>query len=159
MKRALETVLIAALTRRLVIGQRGKMPWQLPEELRLFRTLTWGHSLIMGRKTFAAIGRPLAGRRNIVLSTSLAPRPDLLVCRSLEEALAAAAPGMTRCFIIGGAQVYRQALPLAETMYLSWVRGDFAGDTYFPAFDPRPWQVTAATEHPGFRHVVYRRRS
>jgi dihydrofolate reductase len=152
-----ERILCAAMTRRLVIGDRGPLPWHLPAELRLFRALTWGHSLIMGRSTFAAIGRPLPGRRNVVLSRSLPSRPGIIVCRSLEEALAAAAAGMEKLFFIGGAQIYRQALPLVETMHISWVRGDFSGEVRFPPFDPRPWQVVAATEHPGFRHVVYRR--
>ena len=152
-----EKILCAAMTRRLVIGDRGRLPWHIPEELRLFRTLTWGHSLIMGRATFSAIGRPLPGRRNVVLSRSLASTPGILVCTSLEEALEVAARGMRRVFFIGGADIYRLALPRVDTLRISWIRGDFPGDTQFPTFDPRSWQVAEATEHPGFRHVVYRR--
>ena len=155
---AAELLLCAATTRQWVIGCQGRLPWHLPEELQLFRELTWGHSLIMGRETFAAIGRPLPGRRNVVLSSSLAEQPGIVVCRSLTEALAAAQTGKDKVFFIGGAQVFRQALPLVATLHISWIRGNFPGDTLFPPFDPRNWQVRAASEHPGFRHVVYRRR-
>lgn len=153
----IELGLVAALTRHRVLGHRGALPWHLPEDLRLFRRLTWGHSVIMGRRTFDAIGHPLPGRRNIVLSRTLEALPGVLVCRSLDQALAAATADRGRAFVIGGAEIYRQALPLADTMELSWVRGDFPGDTFFPPFDPRRWQVAAASEHLGFRHVRYRR--
>ena len=155
---AAELLLCAAMTRQWVIGGQGRLPWHLPEELQLFRALTWGHSLIMGRETFAAIGRPLPGRRNVVLSSSLAAQPGIVVCRSLTEALMAAQTGMDKVFFIGGAQVFRQALPLVETLHISWIRGNFPGDVFFPPFDPDAWQVNTASEHPGFRHVVYRRR-
>ncbi len=133
-----EKILCAAMTRRLVIGDHGRLPWHLPAELQLFRALTWGHSLIMGRSTFAAIGRPLPGRRNVVLSRSLPSRPGIVVCRSLEEALAAASTGMEKLFFIGGAQIYRQALPLAATMHISWIHGDFPGEVRFPPSIPVP---------------------
>ena len=153
-----EMILCAAMTRQWVIGRQGRLPWHLPEELQFFRALTWGHSLIMGRETFAAIGRPLPGRRNVVLSTTLAEQPGIVVCRGLGDALLQAKTGMEKVFFIGGAQVFRQALPLVETLHISWIRGDFPGDTVFPSVDPRTWQVSTASEHPGFRHVVYRRR-
>jgi len=153
-----EKVLCAALTRRRVIGDQGRLPWHIPEELQLFRSLTWGHSLIMGRKTFEAIGRPLPGRRNVVLSRSLAPTPGVLVASSLEEALALAAKGMRRLFFIGGAELYDQALTLADSLHISWIRADVPGDTRFPALEPGAWQVLQVTEYRDFRHVVYRRR-
>ena len=158
-EKAVGKFLCAAMTRRMVIGDQGRLPWHLPTELQLFRALTWGHSLIMGRRTFVAIGRPLPGRRNVVVSRNLPAQPGIVVCRSLEEAVEVATAGMTKLFFIGGVQIYRQALPQVETMHISWVRGDFPGDTRFPPFDPRLWQVAAATEHPGFRHVVYQRRN
>ncbi|AMV71662.1 dihydrofolate reductase [Desulfuromonas carbonis] len=153
-----EKVLCAAMTRRRVIGDCGRLPWHLPEELDLFRTLTWGHSLIMGRKTFEAIGRPLPGRRNVVLSRSLTSTPGVLVCHRMEEAVALAAEGMRRLFFIGGADLYRQALSRVDTLHISWVRADYPGDTYFPDFERGVWQVVQVTEHRHFRHVIYRRR-
>ncbi len=156
--RGVERVLCAAMTRRWVIGDKGRMPWHIPEELQLFRTLTWGHSLIMGRKTFEAIGRPLPGRRNVVLSRSLAPTPGVLVCTRLEEALAVAAKGMRRLFFIGGADLYSQALSRADSLHISWIRADYPGDTRFSDLEPGAWQVVQVTEYRDFRHVVYRRR-
>lgn len=153
----IEKALCVAMTRQLVMGNQGRLPWNLPEELKLFRELTWGHSVIMGRGTFTAIGHPLPGRRNVILSSTLAPQPGTVVCRNLEEALTVAAAGMTRIFFIGGAEIYRQALPRVDTLYISWIRGDFPGDIHFPPFDPRPWRVRAVSEHPGFRQVIYER--
>ena len=152
-----EKIILAAMTRDLVIGANGGLPWHIPEELRLFRELTWGHSLILGRRTFEAIGGPLPGRRNIVLSRTLARQPGIEVCRSLETALAIAAAGMSRLFFIGGGEIYRQALPLADRLQISWIRGDYSGQEYFPPINGRDWQVLSVSDRGPFRHVSYRR--
>ena len=147
---------VAAMTRTWVIGQQEQLPWHLPEELRFFRDLTLGHTLVMGRKTFEAIGRPLPGRRTLVLSRTLQPRPGLTVCRSMAEGLAEAAGD--RLFLVGGVRVYRQGLELADYLHISWVRGHYAGDIRFPPLHPGTWQVDRVEDHGTFRYVGYRRR-
>jgi dihydrofolate reductase len=131
--------LIVAAAENDVIGRAGRLPWRLPADLRHFKQLTMGHHLIMGRKTFESIGRPLPGRTSIVLSRRQDfPAPEVLLAGSLDEALRRAG-GDGEVFIVGGADVYRQALPLADRIYLTRVHADIAGDTYFPALPPGQW--------------------
>ena len=137
--------IIAALAQRRVIGRNNSLPWRLPADLRHFRRITLGHAVIMGRKNYESIGRPLPERLNIVLSTDPDyPAPGCRVVTSLTEALDAAA-GDPEIFIIGGAQVYAQALPLAARMYLTLIDGVFDGDTWFPEYDAREWQEITRT--------------
>lgn len=124
--------IIAAMAENRVIGREGAMPWDLPEDRRRFREITWGHPIIMGRKTFDSIGRPLPGRKNIVLTR----QPDFraegcLVLHDMRSALEACA-GSDEVFIIGGGELYREALPLSERIYLTVVHGEFEGDVLFP---------------------------
>lgn len=140
--------LIAAMAENRVIGRDGALPWHLPADLARFKALTLGHPVIMGRKTFAAIGRPLPGRLNIVLSRQPAFRPaGVLVARSLAEALQLAA-GAVEVFICGGGQLYREALPLAERVYLTIVHRAYPGDTVFPEL-PADFVATDRREEPG----------
>jgi len=131
--------IIAALARNRVIGHQGTMPWRLPAELRYFRSRTLGKPVVMGRRTFESIGRPLPGRQNIVVTRNPQYHPEgVQVVRSLEGALdlAAAAPEV---MIIGGAQLYRQALPRAQRLYLTHIDAELEGDTHFPRWDPGQW--------------------
>lgn len=140
--------LIAAMAENRVIGRDGALPWHLPADLARFKALTLGHPVIMGRKTFAAIGRPLPGRLNIVLSRQPAFRPaGVLVARSLAEALQLAA-GAVEVFICGGGQLYREALPLAERIYLTIINREYPGDTVFPDV-PGDFMETDRREEPG----------
>ena len=124
--------LIAAMAKNRVIGRGAAIPWHLPEDLRRFRELTWGHVLIMGRKTFESIGRPLPGRRTIILTRQLDYRVEgCQVARDLEEALAACA-GEAEVFVCGGGEVYRQALNIADRIYLTILCREIAGDVVFP---------------------------
>jgi len=124
--------IIAAMTDDRVIGRGGAIPWEIPADRRRFRELTMGHTVIMGRKTFESIGSPLPGRINIVLSRDEAFRADgCSVARSLEVALLACA-GAGEVFICGGEELYRQALPLAEMIFLTVVHQDCDGDAFFP---------------------------
>lgn len=122
-----------------VIGNAGKLPWHIPEDLKRFRALTMGHPIIMGKNTFLSIGRVLPGRTNIVLSD--APwndAPDgVVVARSLEDALekAKSAPGSEEIFVIGGGMVYREVLSVADRLYVTLVRGTFTGDVFFPEYE------------------------
>jgi dihydrofolate reductase len=142
--------LIAALDEEGVIGKEGRVPWRLPADLRLFRQLTMGHHLIVGRTTYESIGRPLPGRMMIVLST----RPDYRAegCQtaaSLRQALdMAGAAGEDEVFIGGGAEVYAQALPISDRFYLSRVHASVAGDTRFPLYDPNGWREELRHTYP-----------
>ncbi len=151
-------IIIVAMTEQFLIGAAGDIPWQIPEDLRLFRELTTGHTLIMGRHTFASIGRPLPDRRTIVVSRRLPKTPDIEICRDLASAVQLAESYGEKIFFAGGVGIYRDALPLADLMRISWVKGEYTGDTYFPAFDAEQWQVVSEEDHGEFRHVLYRRR-
>lgn len=142
--------LIAAVAKNGVIGAGNSLPWRLPEDLKRFKALTLGHPIVMGRKTWESLGRPLPGRTNIVVSRNA----DFAAAGaqrvgSLAEALtAAAATDSDEVFIIGGAEIYRQALPLAQRLQLTEIDQDFAGDVHFPTVDPALWRETAREAHP-----------
>jgi dihydrofolate reductase len=139
--------LIVAMDPNRVIGNEGKLPWHLPAELQRFKALTMGHHLIMGRKTWQSIGRPLPGRTSIVLTRDPAYRaPGALVATSLEAALALAAPD-AEPFIIGGAQVFRDALPLAHRIYLTRVQREYHGDVFFPTLALDEWSCAHHEAH------------
>ncbi len=128
-----------------VIGDQGKMPWHLSEDLRRFRAITWGKPVIMGRYTYEAIGRPLPGRHNIVLTRSKHFRLDgCTLANSLEEGLALA--NSQECMIIGGATLYEAAFPLATRLYLTIIDADYSGDTFFPPWNQNEWRETERLE-------------
>jgi dihydrofolate reductase len=132
--------IIAAVARNGVIGRRNRMPWHLPEDLKRFKRLTLGHAVIMGRRTFESIGKPLAGRSNIVVTRSPDwTRPGCHAARSLEAALAAV-HDREDAFVIGGAEIYALAFPLARRLYMTEIERDFEGDAFFPQFDRSRWR-------------------
>jgi dihydrofolate reductase len=139
--------IIAALARNRAIGRDNAMPWRLPEDLKRFKSLTTGHTVIMGRKTFESIGSPLLGRDNIVITRS--PdwfRPGCLVAHSLEAALAAV--GESRdAFVIGGAEIYALALPHAARLHMTEIERDFDGDAFFPEYDRSLWREVSRERH------------
>jgi len=147
--------LVAAMTDNGVIGRRGEIPWQLPAELQLFRQLTMGGTLIMGRKTFTSLPAPLPGRINLVVSRHLQSAPGRTVCSSLQTALQLAAALPRAVFIVGGAQLYRQALPRCGKMVLSWIEGQPQGDTFFPAIEWSEWKIEREESYSGFRRCFY----
>jgi len=132
--------LIAAMATNRAIGLNGEMPWHLPGELQHFKKTTMGKAIVMGRKTWQSIGRPLPGRQNIILSRDahfLAPGCD--VVSSLDEALKKAKGDDV--MIIGGGVIYEQAMPLANRMILTLIEAEFEADTWFPAWDPAEWKI------------------
>ncbi len=151
-------ILIVAMTRDLLIGAAGRIPWHIPEELKLFRRLTSGHTLIMGRHTFVSIGRALPDRRTIVVSRTLQAAPGCEVCSNLSDALALAEWYGRKIFFAGGVEIYRRALPLVDQLSISWIRGEYSGDTYFPEYDPQQWQQVEEQDYASFRHVLYCRK-
>ncbi|HWW21526.1 MAG TPA: dihydrofolate reductase [Steroidobacteraceae bacterium] len=139
--------LVVAVADNGVIGRDGKLPWRLPDDMKHFRNLTLGKPLLMGRRTFESIGRPLSGRRNLVLShTAMVPLAEVETVRSLEQALALI--GEQELCVIGGAAVFALALPSASCIYLTRVHGRPEGDTRFPLSALREWQEIERSEHP-----------
>lgn len=151
-----EVCLIAAMAENRVIGRGGGLPWRLPDDLKHFKRLTVDHTVIMGRKTFDEIRHPLANRRNVVISRNPAFRPPgATVVPSLAEALALGATER-EVFVIGGGEIYRQALPLADRIYLTVVHGLVEGDTWFPAFETTAgWVLEEETPHPADDRHAY----
>ncbi len=155
--RSPEKYIIVAMTRDRVIGMDNQMPWHLPEDLKLFKKLTAGNTVIMGRKTYESIGKPLPNRSNIVVSRSQMDIPGVVVCPSMAQALNKAEEYGQKIFFIGGAEIYRQALPLADCLYISWLKQDYPGDTKFPEFNETEWEMLSETEYPEFSNVLYKR--
>ena len=130
--------IIVAIAENGVIGDKNALLWSIKEDMRHFRTITTGHPVIMGRKTFESIGRPLPKRTNVVITRGDTTFEGCEVAHSLEEALAMF-PAEEEIFIIGGAQIYAQALPLADKLYLTIVHRNYEGDTSFPDIDMSEW--------------------
>jgi dihydrofolate reductase len=142
--------LIAALDEQCGIGRAGGLPWHLRDDLKRFKALTLRHYLILGRKTFASIGRPLPGRRMVVVTRNMQYRAEgCQVAFSLPDALALAeAGGEQEVFIGGGGEIFAQALPLADQMHLTQVHAHTDCDVFFPEYDPREWMETECIFHP-----------
>ena len=163
--------LVVAMGANGVIGQQGAMPWRLSTDMKRFRAITMGCPVVMGRKTFASIGKALAGRANIVMTRDPAfQAPDVTLAGDFDQALdlarrQAAADGVESIFVIGGGQVYAQALPHADRLHVTHVGANPAGDTFFPRIDPAEWEEETAQNYPAgakdsaaTRYVIYRRR-
>jgi dihydrofolate reductase len=154
--------LVAAIAKNGVIGAAGRLPWHLPEDLRHFRRLTFGHPVIMGRRTWESLGKPLPGRENIVVTRRAGfEAPGASVAASLAAAIALCA-GEPVAFVIGGAELYAAALPLADGLVLTEIDREFAGDTVFPAWDRGAWRATQREPHTSaegmrFDFVLYER--
>lgn len=163
--------MIAAVGDNGIIGSDGAIPWRLPTDFAHFKRTTMGKPLIMGRRTFESIGKPLPGRTNIVVTRQSGYQPDgVLVFHSLAGALdhaqqIAAADGVNEVVIGGGGEIYREAMPLAERLYVTHVAVSPSGDARFPLIDPKQWEVEAEPElfrterdSADFTVKVYRRR-
>ena len=139
--------IIAAMAKNRVIGADNAIPWHLPGELKMFKTITMGHHIVMGRNTWESIGRLLPGRTTVVVTR----QPDYklagaIVASTLDDAIAACGND-DEIFVIGGAQLYAAALPRANRIYLTEVDAEVDGDTYMPAIDPGQWRAGAVTGH------------
>lgn len=141
--------LIVAMAADQIIGYENKMPWHLPADFAWFKKHTLNKPVIMGRKTYQSIGRPLTERKNIVVSQSLTHfnNDKVIVATSLEQAIASAGD-VPEIMIIGGGEIYRQALPLAQRLYLTHIDITIAGDTRFPDFMPDEWQLVDSSFYP-----------
>ena len=137
--------IIVAVAENGIIGDKNALLWNIKEDMRRFRTTTTGHPVVMGRKTFESIGRPLPKRTNVVITRGDGEFEGCLVAHSIEEAVKMFSPN-EEVFIIGGAQIYSQALPLADKLYLTVVHRNYEGDTSFPEIDYSEWQEVAREE-------------
>lgn len=147
--------IVVAVAENGIIGRDNALPWHLPEDLRRFKAVTMGKPIVMGRRTFESIGRVLPGRPHLVLSRSRDIRvPGVKVVGSLEEALQAAGP-VEEIAVIGGADVFKAALPLADRIYLTRVHANVEGDVRFPALEASEWREVERTEHPADERHAY----
>lgn len=136
------SIIVAMATNR-TIGINNTLPWRCPEDLKHFKSLTMGHHIIMGRKTFDSIGKPLPGRTTVVVTRNTGLQIDgCIMAHSLQQAIDACA-GDNEIFVVGGADLYAQALPLARTLYVTEIRQDVQGDAHFPEFDKNLWREVA----------------
>ena len=160
--------LIVAVSRNGVIGIDNQLPWHLPEDLKYFKSVTMGKPIIMGRKTYDSIGRPLPGRTNIVITRDSSWQAEgVEVARTLAQAmtlgqLACAQADVDEAMVIGGEQIYRMTLPAADRLYLTEVQAEVEGDAFFPEFDVKDWhqvseQLPEVTDTHPYRFVVLER--
>lgn len=168
----MKIALVVAIAENGVIGSKGGLPWRLSTDLKRFKATTMGKPILMGRKTWESIGRPLPGRRNIVITRDRNYKAEgAEVVGSLDEALelvrnqAEGSAQPDEISIIGGGEIYREIMPLADRLYVTHVLANVHGDTYFPEIDPGIWQPVRSEEVPAgekdiypTRHVVYERR-
>jgi len=157
----MELIIIAAMAANRVIGFHNTIPWRIPEDMAHFKATTMGHPLIMGRKTYASIGQPLPGRRIIVVSRNprFRAQPNCTVVASLTAAIDCCADA-DKAFVAGGEQIYRAALPLAQTLILTVIGHDYVGDAFFPDFSGYPFVLIDRRDLPAALPVVietYRR--
>jgi dihydrofolate reductase len=153
--------LVAAVARNGVIGADGELPWHLPGELSRFKALTMGHVLVMGRKTYDSIGRPLPGRTTVVVTRQHEWRPaggphdSVLVAAGIPEALSIAGEVDEHVFVVGGAEIYHEAMPYADRLVITWVDLEPEGDAFFPEVDETVWRAGTAEDHGVWSIVHY----
>jgi dihydrofolate reductase len=139
---------VVAMARDGVIGRDNAMPWHLPDDLKRFKTLTMGKPMLMGRKTFEAIGKPLPGRTSLVLTRDPSwQAPNVIPVRSIDEAFQKIGDAPELC-VVGGAEIYRLTLPLTRRIHLTRIHANIPGDTVFPTLDISEWRETERIEHP-----------
>ena len=159
--------LIAAMARNRSIGIDNRLPWHLPADLKRFKALTMGHPMVMGRRTFDSVGKPLPGRPTLVITRQPGwSAPGVIVTHTLDEALERArALDGEEVFVGGGEEIFRLALEQADRIYLTRIDRDFPGDTFFPEFDESAWRIVgredhpATAERPAFSFVDYERKT
>ncbi len=147
-------IAIVAMSSNRVIGRAGSLPWHLPADLKFFKKTTMGHPILMGRKTFESIGKPLPGRRNIVLSSTMPETPGIEVIRDIDDLTAG---DEETVFLIGGAQLFESLLPQCCGMYLTWIEQAYEGDTTLPPFEQLFGEPRVVGAEPGMEFRYYER--
>jgi dihydrofolate reductase len=153
---------IAAMARNRVIGIRNTLPWRLPEDLKHFKALTMGHHIIMGRKTYESIGKPLPGRTTVIVTRDAGYRVEGCLTATSIDAAVGACGDDPEIFFVGGAEMYAQVLPRADRLYLTEIQAEFEGDAWFPEFDRSAWKEATRQAHVseaglGYHFVAYER--
>lgn len=146
------------MTRKRVIGNKGGLPWRIADEIGHYRKLIEGKPIIMGRRTFEITKHPFAHGHDIVLTSSDEKFKNADVCRSMDEAIATAKRYGPDVFVIGGQQIFEQAIGIADRMLLSYVKRDYDGDAFFPKFNKRDWRVDKKEEFSEFTYIEYSRK-
>jgi dihydrofolate reductase len=140
--------IVVAVADNNVIGKDNQLIWHLPADLKHFKSITMGHPMIMGRKTFDSIGKPLPGRTSIIITRQQDFKAEgCIVVNSVQEAIAKARELDDTVCIIGGAEIYKQAMPLVDTIHLTRVHHTFEGDTFFPELQPEDWETVSEVQH------------
>ncbi|WP_428613834.1 type 3 dihydrofolate reductase [Shewanella sp.] len=152
----MKIAMIAAMANNRVIGKDNQMPWHLPEDLRHFKQMTLGKPVVMGRKTFESIGRPLPGRHNIVVSRQADLVIEGVTCVTSFEQAKEVVKGCDELVVMGGGQLYAELLPQADILYLTEINLDVAGDTHFPEWDDGSWQLLQSESHINDKGLEYR---
>jgi dihydrofolate reductase len=150
-------IIIGAMSVDRIIGSGDGMPWDVPEEYARFLRFIEGQTVIIGRRSYEIFGAGLTSAHTVVVTRSAGTISGAVAVPSVEEALRTAGSFGGTVFSAGGASIYAQTVTLADTMYLSYIKGRFTGDAYFPAFSEREWAVDRREDHPRFEFVVYRR--
>ncbi len=152
-----QKIIIAAMDANRLIGDGDQLPWKIPQEYQQFLSFISNQSVIVGRKTFEIFSK-LPSARTFVITHQDKRYDNAQICHSFAEALKAASAYPETIFIAGGAVIYKEALHVADKMYLSFIKGEFSGDTYFPAFDSSQWTIESRTYFPEFEFVVFSRK-
>ena len=150
--------IIVGIPENRVIGNGLKLPWDIPEDLKHFKEMTTGTTCIMGLATYNSIGKTLPDRNNIVLSFEKIDIPGADVCTSIPEAIEKAKSYGKDIFIMGGASIYKQFLPLVDKLYISHIKGKFEGDIYFPEYDESKWEVEHEEDKGPFIFRIWKRK-
>jgi dihydrofolate reductase len=150
--------LIVGIGKKNVIGKGNALPWNIPEDLKNFKEVTKGNSVIMGLKTFQSIGKPLPGRNNIVIHFEKLDIPGVTVCTSIPEAIELGKKFGKDSFCIGGVSIYKQFLPLVEKLYISWIKKEYEGDMFFPEFNLDEWVPEQKKDFNEFEFIIYKRK-
>ena len=153
----MELILISAMTTDRVIGRNNALPWSIPEEYQSFLAHVRGHPVIMGRTSYEIFGPDLKESKLFVVSRTIGTMSGASVCSDIESAVKHAGQYDDRVFSAGGASIYRQTMPMADAMYLSFIKKDYQGDTYFPEFDVNDWALESNVDHEEFELRIYRR--
>jgi dihydrofolate reductase len=157
----LQKIIVAAVAQNGVIGNKGVMPWHSSEDFKYFKSLTLGNPVIMGRKTLESLGRPLKGRLNVVISRHMkSESPEVKVFSSLPEAYdyCENEAKAEKVFVIGGGQLYNEAIETADEMSISRMKFIAEGDVFFPPFDPSEWESEVKAEYDDFQVIWYKRK-
>lgn len=153
----MKKIIIVAMTKQNVIGKDNTIPWHISEDLKLFKRNTINNTIIMGRKTYESIGKPLPKRNNIIVSSKLKSKDKIEVCETFGKAIELAENLGKDIFFTGGNRIYKSALKIADYIYISLVKGNYSGNVYFPKYDKKNWKKIDSQEYDKFTFIKYKK--